>query len=216
MHYPIFQSVVNKINSSLNKRNINVVKFKTWEEAKINAAGLEIVIDLNNSTNHLTHLSINFDWDSFREATLANKLSGTDGHPMLKNKTLTEVNVNPSIDIELVWHFNVDRCQPQPGDQDDNFRIKMASEWMDRASKKVNELLLSDDIITRWHIEIDGDEYGKYLTAINLLSYFQFTIGDLQSLNEVHEYIGRKLTHLLFKANRIIKIADDSVAVNAA
>ncbi len=216
MPYPIFQSVVNKINSSLHKRNINVIKFKTWEESKIFAAGLEIVIDLKDSTNHLTHLSINFDWDSFREAALATKLSGTDGHPMLKNKNLTEANVNLAIDIELVWHFDVERCQPQPGDHDDNYRIQMASEWMERASKRVNELLLSDDIITRWHIEIDGDEYGKYLTAINLLSYFQFNIGNLESLNEVHDYVARKLTHLLYKANRIIKIADDSVVIPAA
>jgi len=216
MQYPIFQSIVNKINSSLNKRNINVTKFKTWEEAKINAAGLEIVIDLRESTNHLTHLSINFDWDSFREVALANKLSGTDRHPMLKAKHLSEVNVDPSIDIELVWHFDVDSCQPKIASGDDNYRIEMASEWMDRASKQVNELLISDDIITRWHIEIDGDEYGKYLTAINLLSYFQFTISDMNSLNEVHEYIGRKLTHLLFKANKIIKIADGSVKVPAA
>ncbi|MDZ7718900.1 MAG: hypothetical protein U5K72_08800 [Balneolaceae bacterium] len=216
MKYPIFQSVVNKINRSLNKRNINVVKFKTWEESKINAAGLEILIDLEDSTEHLTHLSINFDWDRFREAALANKLDGTGGHPMLKSKRLIEANVVPSIDIELVWHFDVQSCQPANGTEDDNFRIQMASEWMDQASKKVNELLISDDIITRWHIEIDGDEYGKYLTAINLLSYFQFSVGELNSLNEVHEYVGRKLTHLLFKANRIIKIADSSVVVQAA
>lgn len=216
MQYPIFKSIVNKINSSLNKRNINVVKFKTWEEAKINAAGLEILIDLKDSTNHLTHLSINFDWDSFREAALANRLSGTDDHPMLKNEHLTAVKVEPSIDIELVWHFDVNRCQPETGNDNDNYRIQMASEWMDRASKKVNELLISDDIITRWHIEIDGDQYGKYLTAINLLSYFQFTFDELDSLNEVHEYVGRKLAHLLYKANRIIKMVDESVVVNAA
>ncbi len=216
MQYPIFQSVVNKIKSSLNKRNINVVKFKTWEESQINAAGLEILIDLEDTTNHLTRLSINFDWDRFREAALANKLDGTDGHPMLKSKRLIEANVDPSIDIELVWHFDVESCQPENGTEDEDFRIQMASEWMDQASKKVNELLISDDIITRWHIEVDGDEYGRYLTAINLLSYFQFTIGELNSLNEVHEYIGRKLTHLLYKANRIIKIADSCVVVPAA
>lgn len=216
MQYPIFQSVVNKIDNSLSKRNINVTTFKTWEEAKINAAGLEIVIDLSKSTNHLTHMSINFDWDSFREATLANCLEGTDGHPMLKAEHLTNTNVVPSIDIELVWHFDVERCQPKTVHKDEDFRIEMASQWMDRASKEINKFLLSDDIITRWHIEIDGDEHGKYLTAINLLSYFQFSIGELHSLNEVHNYIGRKLAHLLYKANKIIKIADDSVVVEAA
>jgi hypothetical protein len=216
MQYPIFQSIVNKINSQLNKRNINVVKFKTWEEAKIHAAGLEIVIDLQDSTNHLKQLDINFDWDSFREAKLANQLNGTDKHPMLKEKHLTEVNVSPAIDIEMVWHFDERKSQPNPSNGDANYRIEKASEWMDRVSKEVNELLISDDIITRWHIEIDGDANGKYLTAINLLSYFQFTITDMKSLNQVHEFVGRKLAHLLFKANKIIKIADRSVSVVAA
>src|SRR5690625_7629457 len=81
---------------------------------------------------------------------------------------------------------------------------------MDMASKRVNELLLSDDIITRWHIEIVGDENGNYLTAINLLSYFQFPVGDLKSLNEVQNYVSRKLAHLLSRANRVIKVADKS------
>jgi hypothetical protein len=217
MQYPIFQSVVNKINSSLTKRNINVIKFKTWEEAKINAAGLEIVIDLHDSTDHLKQLNINFDWDRFREAALANQLNGTDKHPMLKQKHLTEVNIKPSIDVEMVWHFDEKKSQPQSGSNGDvNYRIQMASEWMDRVSKEVNEFLISDDIITRWHIEIDGDAEGRYLTAINLLSYFQFTMEDLESLNEVHNYVERKLTHLLYKANRIIKIADQNVAVAAA
>lgn len=87
---------------------------------------------------------------------------------------------------------------------------------MDRASKKVNELLISDDIITRWHLEIDGDENGKYLSAINLISYFQFSMADLESLNEVQSFVTRKLTHLLFKANKIIKIVDQTIVVEAA
>lgn len=216
MQYPIFQSVVNKINSSLDNRKINVVKFKTWEEAKINAAGLEILIDLKDSTNHLTDLSINFDWDSFREAALANQLSGTNDHPLLKADHLTKSSINPAIDIEMVWNFDVKKCQPDSTNGHENYRIQMAGEWMDRVSKQVNELLISDDIITRWHLAIDGDETGKYLTAINLLSYFQFPVGNLKTLNEVHDFVGRKLTHLLYKANKIIKIADNSVMIHAA
>jgi hypothetical protein len=218
MQYPIFQSVVNKINSSLTKRNINVVKFKTWEESKINAAGLEIVIDLKGSANHLKQLNINFDWDRFREAVLANQLNGTDDHPMLKQEHLTAANVSPCIDIELVWHFDEKSSQPQNGNSngDANYRIQLAGEWMDNVSREVNEFLASDDIITRWHLEIDGDADGKYLSAINLISYFQFTVESFKSLNEVLSYVDRKLTHLLYKANRIIKIADKSVALTAA
>lgn len=216
MQYPIFQSLVNKINSSLNKKNINVVNFKTWEESRINAAGLEIVINLKDSTNHLKQLNINFDWDRFREAALANQLRGTDEHPMLKQKHLTSVNVAPSIDVELVWHFDERSSQPANGNGEANYRIQMAGEWMEKVSREVNEFLASDDIITRWHLEIDGDSEGKYLSAINLISYFQFSMEDLKSLNEVLNYVDRKLTHLLFKANRIIKIADTKVEVVAA
>lgn len=216
MQYPIFQSVVHKINGSLTKRNIKVVKFKTWEESKINAAGLEIEIDLKDATDHLRMLSINFDWDRFREAALANQMDGTDDHPMLKAKHLTEANVAPAIDIELVWHFDEANCQPESTNGDANYRIQMASEWMDRVSKKVNDFLIPDDIITRWHLEIDGDVSGKYLTAINLVSYFQFSMAGLKSLCEVHEFVTRKLNHLLYKANRIIKISDNSIATTAA
>jgi hypothetical protein len=216
MQYPIFMSVVNKINSSLNKRNINVVKFKTWEESKINAAGLEIVIGLSDSTNYLKQLNINFDWDRFREAALAHQLNGTDDHPMLKQKHLTSAKVSPAIDVELVWHFDEKNTQPANTNGDANYRIQMASEWMDKVSKDVNEFLSGDNFITRWHLEIDGDTEGKYLSAINLISYFQFEMNDLHSLNDVLNYVERKLTHLLYKANRIIKIADQKIQTAAA
>lgn len=216
MDYPIFQSIVNKINGSLNKKNINVSKFKTWEESKINAAGLEILIDLRDSTNYLKSLSINFDWDRFREASLASQMDGTDTHPVLKSETFTETSVEPVIDVEITWHFREDRCQPSKTNGNTNYRIQKAREWMEQASGKVNELLISDDIITRWHLEVEGDQHGKYLNAINLISYFQYSLTGLQSLCEVHSFVDRKLMHLLYKAKRVVEIADESVYVSAA
>lgn len=216
MEYPIFQSIVNKINDSLNKRNINVTTFKTWEESKINATGLEIFIDLKDSTHHLNSLSINFDWDRFREASLAKQLSGTGSHPVLQSDTFAGSKVDPVIDIEVTWHFREDRCQPAHTNGDSNYRIQKASEWMDQASSKVNELLMTDDIITRWHLEIDGDQHGKYLKAINLISYFQYTFDGRKSLCEVHEFVDRKLTHILYKAKRVITIVDKTVHEHAA
>jgi len=217
MQYPIFQSVANKINGSLNEKNINISKFKTWEETKINATGLEILIDLNGSSHYLDSLSLNMDWDKFREAELASQLSGTDGHPLLKlKKKMDEIHLEPNIDIEVTWYFNIKKSQPSYTNGDANYRIEAASQWMEKLSKKVNELLTSDEIITRWHIEVDGDEKGRYLTAINLISYFQYSLSDLNSLNQVHEFIDRKLMHLLYIANRIIRIADGIIVEQAA
>ncbi|WP_340104813.1 hypothetical protein [Rhodohalobacter sp. 8-1] len=216
MDYPIFQSIVNKINGSLLKRNINVTKFRTWDEPKINAAGLEFYIDLSQSTNHLKSLSINFDWDRFREASLARQLNGTDSHPILQSETFTTTSVKPIIDIEVTWHFREDRCQPDNSNGDANFRIQKAGEWMNEASEQVNELLLSDDIITRWHIEVDGDKNGKYLSAINLISYFQYSFTDIESLKEVHKFVDRKLVHLLYKAKRVVEMVDKTVQDHAA
>jgi hypothetical protein len=216
MDYPIFQSIVNKINGSLLKRKINVTKFKTWEESKINATGLEFFIDLSQSTNHLKSLSINFDWDRFREASLARQLNGTDNHPILQSEKFSESTIKPVIDIEVTWHFREDRCQPHTTNGDANFRIQKAGEWMNDASERVNELLISDDIITRWHIEVDGDKDGKYLSAINLISYFQYSFTDIKSLTEVHKFIDRKLIHLLYKAKQVVEIVDETVQEHAA
>lgn len=218
MQYPIFHSMVNKIRASLSKSKINVAKFRTWEETQINATGLEIWIDLSDSTENLKSVSINFDWDRFRETRIAQQLEGTEKHPLLKSPHLVETNVEPVIDIEIIWYFDENKCQPlnTNGSDDGNYRINVASRWMSEASKKVNELLLSDNIITRWHIEVEGDENGKYLTAINLISYFQYPLSDLGSLKNVHKFVERKIHHLLYKINRVVRIADRSVHVTAA
>jgi hypothetical protein len=216
MQYPIFHSIVNKVQASLSRSQINVSKFRTWEETQINATGLEIWIDLTDATRHLKAVSINIDWDRFRETTIAKQLQGTEKHPLLKAPHLVETNVEPVIDIEVVWYFDQDKCQPDNTHGDGNYRINVASQWMAEASKKVNELLVSEDIITRWHIEIEGDEKGKYLTAINLISYFQYPLSDLDSLKNVHKYMERKIHNLLYKINRVIRIADSSVMVDAA
>lgn len=215
MQYPIFQSIINTIEASLNEREIKVRSFKTWEESKINATGLEILIDLKDTTTNLDSLSINFDWDRFREAALARQLDGTDKHPVLQSEHFTESNILPVIDVEMSWNFKVDNCQPQEANEA-NHRIRVASEWMEMASRDVNELLSGEEIITRWHLEIDGDDRGKFLTAINLISYFQFSFAGLNSLIEVQKFTERRLIYLLYRAKRIIEIVDNSVVVNAA
>lgn len=216
MHYPIFNSIVNTVESQLGKRGINTNKFRTWEDNKIHATGLELIINLDDASSYMDSLSINFDWDSFRETTMAKELEGMNSHPFLKIETLTKSEVKPTIDVEMSWLFDIDRCQPEVPGEAGNYRIEKASRWMEAISKKVNALLADDNIITRWHIEIDGDENGRYLSAINLISYFQYELTAPKSLNEVKHLVSRKLHDLLLKANKVIyisdEILDDSVA----
>lgn len=216
MHYPIFHSIVNTVDTELSQRNIRSREFKTWEDNKINAIGLELIIDVNDSSSYIGDLSINFDWDSFRETTVAKDLKGMSEHPFLKIEQLRKAEVVPTIDIEMTWNFNISECQPSNLDPAGNTRIQKASEWMESISGEINRLLKSDNIITRWHIEIEGDEHGRYLSAINLISYFQYELSGLRNVNQIQHFVSRRLQDLLVKANRVIneceKILRDALA----
>ena len=76
MEYPLFNSIVRCIEKELENRDIEVTSFRTWDETKINASGLEIVINLRNTSQYIDSLRINFDWDRFREFSLARQLEG--------------------------------------------------------------------------------------------------------------------------------------------
>ncbi|MDZ7715586.1 MAG: hypothetical protein U5J95_05170 [Balneolaceae bacterium] len=216
MTYPIFNSVINRIENELKERNIPIKAFKTWNEDRINATGLEIVIDLSNKANFLKALSFNFDWDRFRETVLARQLEGMEEHPFLQEENMVSTSISPIIDIEVSWLFDENKSQPQvqPGHHGD--KISNASNWMEDISKQVNDLLKDDDIITRWHVEVEGNESDKYLSAINLISYFQYTLENLTSLNEVHEFVGKNLQDLLQKSNKVLKISDRTLEQQAA
>lgn len=209
MHYPIFKSIVNTVDTQLDKRGISSRKFKTWEDNKINAIGLELIIDLENTSDFMKSLSINFDWDSFRETTVARQLTGMEEHPFLKIERLSKTPVQPTIDIEMSWLFDIDVCQPEAPDKEGNYRIEQASKWMESISKQINMLLKDENIITRWHIEIEGDEHGKYLSAINLISYFQYELSAPKTVNEINSLVSRRMQELLLRASRVIHMCDD-------
>lgn len=216
MTYPIFNSVVNKIEDELKNRDVKIKKFKTWNEDRINATGLEIIVELTDRSNYINTLSINFDWDRFRETVLARQLEGMDEHPFLQKENSVNTSISPVIDIEVAWRFDEDKTQPAPSQDNGNHRIEAASRWMEEVSKDVNQLLAEDDIITRWHIEVEGDEFGRYLAAIDLISYFQYTLTDMESLGEVHQFVSDRLTGLLLKSNKVIKVADQKLKNLAA
>lgn len=208
MHYPIFNSIVNSVNTQLEKRGVLSKKFRTWEDNKINAIGLELIIDLQKTSNFIQALSVNFDWDSFREASVAQNLEGMDNHPFLKLKQLSSASVEPTIDVEMSWIFNIEVCQPELPEKEGNYRIEQASKWMESISKEINSLLQKENIITRWHIEIEGNEKGKYLSAINLISYFQYELSGTRTVNEIQALVTRRLQDLLLKASLVINKCD--------
>jgi len=207
---------VNRVEFDLKEREVSVNSFRTWNEDRINATGLEIEIDLSKKTNYLKALSINLDWDRFRETVLAQQLQGMEEHPFLQEDNKVKTSISPVIDIEVTWFFDEKAPHPQLAAQNGNHRLSAASEWMEDISKEVNELLADDDIITRWHIEVEGTESSKYLSAINLISYFQYTLADLTSLNDVHEFVSNRLKELLVKSNRVLTIADQTLESQAA
>ncbi|MGD8426135.1 MAG: hypothetical protein PVH63_00825 [Balneolaceae bacterium] len=185
--------------------------FRTWNEDRINATGLEIEIDLSKKSNFLKALSINFDWDRFRETVLAKQLQGMEEHPFLQEDKMVSTTISPVIDIEITWLFDEKAPHPQLAARNGYHRLDAASQWMEEISKEVNEILADDDIITRWHVEVEGTDSSKYLSAVNLISYFQYKLTDLKSLNDVHAFVIKRLQELLVKANKVLKIVDQTL-----
>lgn len=215
MTYPIFNSFVNQIENELNSKDIKITSLKTWNEDRINATGLQINIDVSSQDNFIKEVSINFDWDRFRETVLAQQLKGLQEHPMLQEKNLKSITIQPKIDVEISWIFDEKKHQIALPDDSEKKRLDAASEWMQEISKQVNELLSDDNIITRWHIEVEGNHKGKHLTSVSLISYFQYSLTDLKSLNEVHDFINEQLHDLLIKSKKVRQISDNTLEVAA-
>lgn len=216
MTYPIFNSVANCVERELNKREVEIKTFKTWNEDRINATGLEILLDLSGQSHYLETLSINFDWDRFRETVLARQLEGMEEHPFLQEDKLVSTSIAPVIDIEVTWMFNEEKSQPRLASQSEARRLESAGDWMEEISQNVNRLMGDENIITRWHVEVMGDGSEKYLSAINLISYYQYTLSDLESLNDVHIFVSRRLRALLAKSRKVIQIVDNTLESVAA
>lgn len=216
MTYPIFNSVVNCIEQELAEREVKIKTFKTWNEDRINATGLEILLDLSGQSHYLETLSINFDWDRFRETVLARQLEGMEEHPFLQEDNVVSTSIAPVIDIEITWMFNEEKSQPRVASQSETRRLESAGEWMEEISRDVNRLMDEDNIITRWHVEVMGDGNDKYLSAINLLSYYQYTLSDMESLNDVHRFVSRRMRSLLAKSRKVIQIVDNTLEAVAA
>jgi len=205
--YPIFNSIVNRIEAELIRRGINIKRFKTWDESSINATGLEIVVDIPGVDQAIKSVVINFDWDKFREATMARQLEGMSGHPLLRNRPTPLPTVTPNMDIEMSWQFNESIPFKLSHDKLGTKRVKLASEWMESINKYATEVLPSDHKLSRWHVDIDGDFEGRFISQMTFITYFSITLEQIGSLNSFHKMVDKKLQVLLMTSERMLQLA---------
>lgn len=203
MEYPIFNSIVNQIKEELNKIDVKIGTFRTWSEYSINASGLEFTIDLNDRTDYLKNININIDWDKFREIRLANQLEGMEKHPLLKKDTPSVTNVRSILDIEVVWNLNESIIHQIAGTAPGNHRLDLASNWMDNINQYMNDVLSGNEIMSRWHVELEGDELGRYVSVMNFISYFQHNFDNVSSINEIHVQVMDRIRSILRLNKRI-------------
>ncbi len=211
MNYPIFNSITNLIEAELTKRNLDVVTFRTWKENRINATGLELGINISKHSEYINKVVINFDWDKFREMSLARQLRGMEKHPLLIEDQENPFNLHPSLDIELVWLFNQSVTASLGNSPYGTDRIDAASRWMEAINNALPPHMHSGDTITRWHIEIEGDKHGRYLSVMSLNTYLQYSFEDLKTLSDAHQFILRKLQYLLMTSQKVIQISEESL-----
>ncbi len=215
MNYPIFSAIVNQVETRLARRAINIDQFRVWNEDKINATGLEIGIDLNNRSNHVHRLVINLDWDKFREASLARQLTGMEKHPLLNDAIFNRDSVKPHLDVEIIWYFDEHVLYEKLKSNIGNRRMEAASQWMEYINSELKRELTEENLITRWHMEIEGDFDGRYVTDMSLISYMQYELDSFKSLNDIHAHLEKNIQVILQKTNVIIKIASRTLELAA-
>ncbi len=208
MDYPIFDSIVNHIHGELKQRELPIKKFKKWREEKINASGLEITIDLSGITPFISHVEIYMDWDKFRETRLAKQLNGMNKHPLLNVNRVPNSNIDPNLDVEVTWHFNEQMVLDDELVDPNSGKVETASLWMQQINEKLNDLMPTDHVINRWHVEIEGSDDEKYLSDMNLISYLQYPMKYHTDLNGIKKHVSRKIQELLFLTNRVVQVAE--------
>ncbi|MCC5933076.1 MAG: hypothetical protein LAT75_02725 [Candidatus Cyclonatronum sp.] len=199
--------MIKKIETELGRRNINPSKFRVWNDPTINAAGLELALEPADAGCGVREITVNLDWDSFREAKLANQLEGMAKHPLLKKRDLLSSKVPVTIDIETAWHFDEQQIIDLPPNGDADARISYASSWMNSLNQEMAFMLQTGKLLHRWHIEVDGDQHGKYISAMALLLYHQYSFRDAKNLSEVHDEVSIKLDNILRKSSLVLDLA---------
>ena len=215
MNYPIFNAIVNQLETRLSKRSIQVDQFRLWKEEKINATGLEIGMDLSSRSPLVERLIIHLDWDKFREAGLARQLPGLQKHPLLNDGFFSDKGLSPYIDAEIIWSFREEPLYEKLHSTVGNRRMEAAKQWMDVINREIKSAFAGEDLITRWHVDIEGDLNGRYVTNMSLISYMQYELDAFSTLNDIHLFMEQNMQRIVLKTDSIIKIASKTLEMAA-
>ena len=208
MDSPIFNSVVNHIKGELERRDLPIEQFKKWQEEAINASGLEIKINLSETTPFISMVEIHIDWDRFREIRLARQLEGMEKHPLLNKPSVPEANVDPNLDVEVTWHFNEQMVLDDEIVGENGGKVETASLWMQGINQELLSMLPHESVSNRWHVEIEGSGEEKYLSSMDLISYFQYPLHSQTEINSINNLVTKKIQQLLLLSNKVVHIAE--------
>jgi hypothetical protein len=210
MQYPIFNSIVNKIKTELQNRDIKTNHFKIWKDSTIFATGLETEIDISDNDCGISQIKMNFDWDQYRELKMAKQLKGMEKHPLLKKKKLITTRLEPTIDVEISWVFDNKQTSRSLKGATSDGRLEYASLWMKNINESLGNVLPTDKLISRWHLDVVTDAKGKYISTMCLITYMQYSLKDINDLNIIHNQISKRLHSILNKSIRVLDLVKKS------
>jgi non-ribosomal peptide synthetase component F len=166
---------------------------------------LEFSIDISDSSDYLKNVVVNLDWGKFRELRMARQLDGMEEHPLLQDDNQPDVsNVRSSIDIEVMWNLNESVIFQIAGQNPGNQRVELASEWMDSINRHINEMLAGEDLMSRWHVELEGDNMGRYVSVMSFISYFQHNFESTENLNDLHKQLKGRIRKIIHLSSRLV------------
>lgn len=207
MQNPIFNSIIKKIQVELQNRGITPIKFRIWKDSTIFATGLELGIEIVDATAGIKELNINLDWDKFREIRMARQLKGMDKHPLLQQPLPANSRVNPTIDVEVCWVFDEKAITNTLDEAATDGRLRYASSWMNALNEQLSLVLPTDKLISRWHLDVATDEKGKYVSAMNLITYYQYSLKNVDDINQIHTQISARLETILSRTKQVLQLA---------
>src|SRR5699024_1203802 len=124
---------------------------------------------------------------------------------------LKSVTASPKIDVELSWIFDVQKLRLNTPPQDTINPMAHTRSWMNTLSQKVNKLLAEEQCTTRWHLEIEGTSEQNQLSMVTLISYFQYPLQGLKSLNEILSTVKYRVRKLMIKSNKVCHLSDNTL-----